>query len=274
MADSPSWRRHTHRPTDKAHIHHGQIDDIAPSDDTSYSTSPGVDDSKLRPRPRRSLTSFASYFGTHHRIVHPSDRPEWSSIDWSNLSSLNDKDSVYKPDTELMCTTITQQVLTNPSADLPAQYNAFLLHLIEAYHQSKADVQGLQMKLVEETKCKQTTVGEYHGAISSWPLGKVHMLQSLDNADSDNLHSTRLGNKVTAARLPMHTSAVKTPTSSVEYENSGQKQKQADKTRSKSVKAKRRRSLTSGSIGASSIKVVSAQILWAQRSNYSHWIKS
>lgn len=268
MADLPSWRRHTHRPTDKAQIYHGQIDDFAPSDDTSYSTSPGVDDSKLPPRPRRSLASFASYLGSHHRTIHPSSRPEWPSIDWSNLNSLNDKDSVYKPDTELMYTTITQQVLANPSADLPAQYNAFLLHLIEAYHQSKADVQGLQMKLVEETKCKQTTVDGYHGAISSWPLEKVHMLQSPDNADLDNLHSTGPGNEVTAARLPMHNSTVKTPMSSVEYENSAQKQKQADKTRSKSVKASRRRSLTSGSIGTSSVIVVSAQILWAQRSNY------
>ena len=30
-------------------------------------------------------------------------RPKWPCIDWSNLNSLNEKDSVYRPDTELMC---------------------------------------------------------------------------------------------------------------------------------------------------------------------------
>lgn len=171
MADLESWRRHTQlaRPIDNTHIYHGQTDDLAPSDNTSYSTSLGVDESKLRPRPRRSLASFASYLATHNRTVSPRSRPEWPSIDWSNLSSLNETDGVYKPDIELMCTTITQQVLANPSADLPAQYNTFVLHMIEGYYQSNADVQELQMRLSEQTECNQTTIDELHRAISSWP---------------------------------------------------------------------------------------------------------
>lgn len=239
MADLQPWRRHTHRPPDNAHIHLGQIDEFALSDDTLDSTLPGADDNKLRPQPRRSLASFASYLGAHHRTIPPSSRPEWSSIDWSNINSFSDKDGVYKPDTELMCTPITQQVLANPSADLPAQYNTFVLHLIEAYHQSKADVQELQMKLAKETECNQTTRDEFHGAISSGSLEKAHMLQSLENPNPNTLQSMGAGNNVIAARLRKHN--FKTPKSSIDYENSGQRQKQVTKIRSKSFRASGRR---------------------------------
>ena len=53
-----------------------------------------------------------------------------------------------------MCTSITKQVLASPSSDLPAQYNTFLLHVIDAYHQLKADLQELRPELIEETECK------------------------------------------------------------------------------------------------------------------------
>lgn len=72
-----------------------------------------------------------------------------------------------------MCTTIMQQVLANPSADLPAQYNTFLLH----FDRGLSSVQGprarLQIKLTEETECNQTTADEFRGAISSWPLNRA-----------------------------------------------------------------------------------------------------
>ena len=49
------------------------------------------------------------------------------------MNILHEEVHFDKPDTELMCTTITQQLLANPSADLLEQYNTFLLHLIEIY---------------------------------------------------------------------------------------------------------------------------------------------
>lgn len=137
---------------------------------------------------------------------------------------------MYKPDIELMCTTITQQVLANPSADLPAQYNTFVLHVIEGYYQSNADVQELQMRLSEQTECNQTTIDELHRAISSWPWEKAHMLQSQENTDYNTLHSTEPGKEAIVARLQKHDSTVQTPKSGTDYENNSQKQKQAEKT--------------------------------------------
>ena len=175
---------------ERTHNYHGQMDDVASSDDNSYSVSPGANENKLRPRPRKSLASFASYLGAHHRTISHTSRPEWPSIDWSNMNILNDKDGVYKPDTELMCTTITGKLLANPSADLPAQYNTFLLHLLEVYHQSKAEVQDLQSELAEKNDCSQSNVSKMHEEGWHRPLEKVDMIQGLENVNSITLRST------------------------------------------------------------------------------------
>ena len=240
MADLQSWRcdKQLARPIGNTNIFDGHIDDVAPSGNTSCSTSPGAHENKLRPQPRRSLASFASHLGAHNRTGSPSSRTEWPSIDWFNLTSLNDKDGVYKPDTDLMCTTVMQQVLANPSGDLPAQYNTFLLHLIEAYHQSKAAVRELQMKLAEETQSNQTTLDESHGPTSSWPLKQAHLLQDLENAGSNTLHSTGPMKKPFAVRVRKHSPAVQTPKSNIAYNSSGQKHRQAGQSRRKSDKAK------------------------------------
>ena len=154
-----------------------------------------------------------------------------------------------------MCTTITQQVLANPSNDLPAQYNTFLLHLIEAYHQSKADVQVLQVKLAKESQLNQSIAHDFHGAISSWPLEKTHMLRSLENERPDIVHPVK---EVISSRLRKHHSTFKTPKPSIDYERGDQTQRQAEKTRSESVKASRRLMLISGSNEASTSDVVIA----------------
>lgn len=245
MAGLQSWRRHTQlaRPADNAHIYHGHINDGAPSDDTSYSTSPGADESKLRPRRRRSLATFASYLGTHHRTISPSSGSEWPSIDWSKLS-ITDKDGDYKWDIEIMCTTITQQVLANPSTDLPAQYNTFLLHLIEAYHQSKVDVRDLQMKLAEQTKSNKNTEDGIHGETSSWPLEKTQMPESHEGpeyANPNTLHSTRSAKGVTSTRVRRCNSTLQMPSSSIDKGKRGKKQEQTDKIKSKSVKPSHQR---------------------------------
>lgn len=222
---------------ERTHKYHGRMDDVASSDDYSYSVSPGANENKLRARPRKSLASFASYLGAHHRTISHSSRLEWPSIDWSNMNNFNDKDGVYKPNTELMCTTITQKLLENPSADLPAQYNTVLLHLIEVYHECKAEVHDLQRKLAEKNDCSQSNVGKTRE--ETWPrtLEKADMLQGLENVNSITLHSTGCAKEATATKSEKHNSTVQTPESSVEYVESGQKHKQADRIRGNSARS-------------------------------------
>ena len=241
MANLQSWRLHKQpaRPTDTANIRSTHIYDMDPSDATSSFTSPGADESKLPTRPRRGLqASFANYLGTHHRTASPSIRPEF---EWANLNSTNGKDGVYRPDTELMCTTITQRVLANPSEDLPAQYNTFLLHMIEAYHQSQVDVQELQMKLAEKTDWSKTTVGEFHRAISLRSLENARMLQSMGilESNSDTLRSTMAGKEAITATPRIQSYIFQPPEISIVHEKIGLKQEQTGKTSSKPVKASR-----------------------------------
>ena len=240
MADLQSCCRHTTlvRQLDHIHNYHGQIDDVTLSNDNSYSTSPRTEESKLRTRSRRSLALFASYLGTHHLTITHGSRTEWPSIDWSNINILNDKDGVYKPDTELMCTAITQQLLANPTADLPAHFNTFLLHLIEVYHQSKADVCELQMKLVEKNECDHAPVDKIHGGISSPPPERASILQSLGNENSNAVHSTRRVKDANATGLSKNDSTDKF---NVDYENEGPKHQDEDKSTSRSSQASRRR---------------------------------
>lgn len=209
----------------------GQIADVAPFGDTSDLTPLEAPESKLRPQPRSSLASFASCLSTHCWTAPPSSKPE--AFDWSNLSS--DRDNVYNPDTEFMCTSITKQVLANPSTDLPAQYNTFLLHLIDAYHQLKADVQELRSELNEETQCKQATVDSSDAARA---LDKAHMSQSLGQADSNTLRSSEPIKEVIDAGLRKNNPSVQTPESVIAYKNNSQRQEYADQVRSKSVRAK------------------------------------
>ena len=191
LADFQSLHRHLQlaQPVESTNFYHGQIDNVSPSDGNTYSNFPSAGESELRLMHQRSLAPFASYPGTHHSTIPHSRRPEWPSIDWSNLNILYEKVNFYKPDTELMCTTITTQLLANPSADLLEQHNTFLLHLIEIYHQSKADMQTLPKMLAERTECDESTVDRFPERTSFQPLEKPDLLQSLRNVDSNTLHS-------------------------------------------------------------------------------------
>ena len=132
---------------------YNDLGDVAPIDNNSDLTQLEAYESKLRPRSRSSLASFASCLSTHCWTTPSSSRPK--AFDWSNLSSFDDRDDVYNPDTEFMYTSITKQVLASPSSGLPAQYNTFLLHLIDACHQLKAEFQELRPELIEETESRR-----------------------------------------------------------------------------------------------------------------------
>ena len=159
MTDIQSWRRNTH-------LSASRIADIAgygssPEDISSLTAPNGY--ARRRPRPRKSLASFASYLGTHR--TPSGSKSEWPSIDWSNI---NAEDHIYRPDPDAMCTTLQQHVLNNPSIDIPAQYNSFVLHILESYYRSKDDKKELERKLQAEEARRQTDAHEFNLMIQSF----------------------------------------------------------------------------------------------------------
>ena len=158
MTDIQTWRRNTH-------LSASRIAELAgygsSPEDFSLSTPPN-EYARPRPRPRRSLASFASYLGAHRTAS--GSKSEWPFIDWSNL---HDKEHVYRPDPDSMCTTLQRHVLNNPSNDLPAQYNSFLLHIMESYYRLKDDKKELERKLQAEEECHRADVDEFNLMIHS-----------------------------------------------------------------------------------------------------------
>ncbi|KAL2048447.1 hypothetical protein N7G274_000359 [Stereocaulon virgatum] len=172
MTDVQSWRRHTQLAKIRSTESHAC--GSPPDDNYSSSTSP-TDTTK--PRPRRSLASFALYLSTH-RVTPSSSQPEWPSIDWSTL---NEKDNVYRPDPDHMCTTLRRHLLANPSDDLPAQYNSFVLHVIEDYQRVKSEKNDLGRNLQVEQQCHQNDVNEFQQVVT-W--SKPDATKVAINADS------------------------------------------------------------------------------------------
>ena len=158
MADIQTWRRNTH-------LSASRIADLAgygsSPEDISLSTSPH-EYTRLRLRPRRSLASFASYLGANR--IASGDKSEWPSIDWSHI---NANDHVYRPEPDSMCATLQQHVLNNPSTVLPAQYNSFVLHILESYDRLKHDKKELERKLQAEEERHRTDVDELNLTIQS-----------------------------------------------------------------------------------------------------------
>ena len=158
MTDIQTWRCNTHLSASRN------------ADPAGYGSSPEENSlsippneyARRRPRPRKSLASFASYLGAYRTAS--GSKSEWPSIDWSNI---NAEDHIYKPDPDSMCTTLQQHVLNNPSTDLPAQYNSFLLHILESYYRLKDDKKELERKLQAEEESHQSDAQEFNLLIQS-----------------------------------------------------------------------------------------------------------
>lgn len=75
-----------------------------------------------------------------------------------------------------MCTTLQQHVLNNPSTGLPAQYNSFVLHILEAYHRLKDDKKELERKLRAEKERRRTDVDELNLTIQSLLTPSEHSI--------------------------------------------------------------------------------------------------
>ena len=158
MTDIQTWRRNTHLSAPRI----AELAGYGSSPEDISSSSPPNEYSRRRPRPRKSLASLASYLGTHR--TPSGSKPELPSIDWSNI---NAEDHVYRPNPDSMCTTLQQHVLNNPSTDLPAQYNSFVLHILEAYYRLKDEKKELGRKLREEKERRQTDAYKFNLMIQS-----------------------------------------------------------------------------------------------------------
>ena len=158
MTDIQTWRRNTHLSAPRI----AELAGYGSSPEDISSSTPPNEYARRRPRPRKSLASLASYLGTHR--TPSGSKPEWPSIDWSNI---NAEDHVYRPNPDAMCTTLQQHVLNNPSTDLPAQYNSFVLHILESYYRLKDEKKDLGRKLQEEKESRQTDAHEFNLMIQS-----------------------------------------------------------------------------------------------------------
>ena len=158
MTDIHTWRRNTH-------LSASRIAELAgygsSPEDISLSTSPN-EHARPRLRPRRSLASFASYLSTNRTAS--GDKSEWPSVDWSHI---NVNDHIYRPEPDSMCATLQQHVLNNPSTGLPAQYNSFVLHILESYYRLKDDKGELERRLEAEEAHHRIVVDELNLTIQS-----------------------------------------------------------------------------------------------------------
>lgn len=158
MTDIHTWRRSTHLSVSRiADLGYGSS-----PEDIPLSTSPN-EHAQPRLRPRRSLASFASYLGANRTAS--GDKSEWPSIDWLHI---NADDHIYRPEPDFMCTTLQQHVLNNPSTGLPAQYNSFMLHILESYYRLKDDKEELERRLQAEEARHRIDVDELKLKIQSF----------------------------------------------------------------------------------------------------------
>lgn len=160
MTDIHAWRLNTQlvrpRPADAL------VNGRPPSDSLSFSTTPS--DNTNRPRPRRSLASFATYLNTH-RSVSSDKEHEWPTVDWSKLE---DTSEAYKPNLDLMCSTLHKHILTHPFQDVPASYNSFVMHLLEGYHQCQIEKEEVEVKLKAEIESHNADSEKFHRAATFW----------------------------------------------------------------------------------------------------------
>ena len=102
-------------------------------------------------------------------------------------------------------------MLANPSEDLPAQYNSFVLHVIEAYQLLKSEKKDVERKLQAEEQCHRADVDEFHQAALTWstadsprPPANANSLSlvPIDHGDGQNSEKKRNSAGKLLALLP------------------------------------------------------------------------
>ncbi|KAL9123200.1 MAG: hypothetical protein Q9187_000249 [Circinaria calcarea] len=137
-------------------------------------------DTKDRPRPKSRLASYISI----HLANTSSDRPEIPPIQPQEIPSPKEKDKVYNPDIDLMCSSIKKRMLAHPGKDLPAQYNSFLVHILEAHDQLSTENRTLRRQLTASEKTSQVSEEKYQLSCAAWDQERKGYVSRLANGVS------------------------------------------------------------------------------------------
>lgn len=170
MAEIQHWRRRIqHRrsiPSVKSQEQDLDRADMAPAASLLSNHAPSDSDSRSRPMSR--LASFL----TVHSLPGSVDKAEPPAFDWALPK---DRDKVYKPDTEAMANTLRSRVLRYPVDDIPAQYNSFVLHLLEDYQRLLDEKHGLQKALDAEIEDHEADSSKYESMSAAWEMERKRL---------------------------------------------------------------------------------------------------
>ena len=121
-----------------------------------------------RSRPMSRLASLL----TVHSVPGSIDKPDPPAFDWALP---NHRDKVYEPNIEAMCNTLRSRVLRYPVDDIPAQYNSFVLHLLEEYQRLLDEKNGLQKILNAEIADHEADTSKYHSMNAAWEVERKRL---------------------------------------------------------------------------------------------------
>jgi len=181
MAEIQHWRRRIqHRrsvPSVKSQDQDLDRADMTPAGSLLSNQAPS--DSDYRSRPMSRLASFL----TVHSLPGSVDKPEPPAFDWALPK---DRDKVYKPDTEAMANTLRSRVLRFPVDDIPAQYNSFVLHILEDYQRLLDENTSLQKAHDAEIEDHEADRSKYESMSAAWELERRRLAaQAPSNAQRE-----------------------------------------------------------------------------------------
>ncbi|MCJ1400443.1 hypothetical protein MMC11_003648 [Xylographa trunciseda] len=178
MAEIQQWRRLVQQRRSRTDLNTQAVD--PEKNDTASITSATSfqtrSEAETRPHPKNRL---ASYLSTH-RMQSSIDKLEDPAFNWAPPK---DRDRVYDPDLDAMCNTLRGRVLKFPSKDLPAQYNSFVLHLVEGYQHLLVERNALQPALDTQIAQKQEDPGRYPDTSTHWVRGRKSLEPLLSSED-------------------------------------------------------------------------------------------
>ncbi|MCJ1251863.1 hypothetical protein MMC30_009101 [Trapelia coarctata] len=170
MAEIQHWRRRIQHRRSHPSVK-GQDQDLDKAEITtsaSILSNQALSEADGRSRPMSRLASFL----TVHSVPGSIDKPEPPAFDWALPK---DKDKVYKPDIEAMCNTLRSRVLRYPVDDIPAQYNSFVLHLLEEYQQLLDEKNSLQKALDAEIEDHEAEASKFRSMNAAWEVERKRL---------------------------------------------------------------------------------------------------
>lgn len=170
MAEIQLWRRRIqHRrshPSVKSQDQDLDKAEMTPA--ASILSNQTLSEADGRTRPMSRLASFL----TVHSVPGSIDKPESPAFDWALPKG---RDKVYEPNIEAMCNTLRSRVLRYPVDDVPAQYNNFVLHLLEEYQHLIDEKKSLQEALDAEIEDHEADTSKYHSMNAAWEVERKRL---------------------------------------------------------------------------------------------------